>query len=485
MPLNEKLLDERLEALERARTWSPRVVSKVEALIRSGDDRALFRVNPIKFAADRNIAEAEAIDLFLHAAHLGLFEMNWYLLCPVCGMVMESFGTLQSVHAHYRCELCDDTFPTVLDDYVEINFTVAASIRPIVYHQPETLSIEDYYYNYQMSTVARLPAGLPMPAGMPFADLLKVVGKLLAWIEPGASVTKEVDLHPGLLAGCIRSQNASFVFPISESAAAGATPHRLKVTLREGAVEPNGTTIPTGRTELTLTNTGSRRAAVLVVNKPAGVPHFTLIFDPFLSGKRLLTTQAFRELYHGQTVGGTSGLGVRDLTVLFTDLKGSTALYERIGDLKAYALVHQHFDTHGRVIATHHGAIVKTIGDAVMATFANPVDGLQAALEMLDAIERFNSRFTTKEIYLKVGIHRGASIAVTSNDRLDYFGQTVNIASRVQGLADAEEIYVTQEIYSYTGVPELLKSRAVTPGRARLKGVAEEMQVYKIAPARS
>lgn len=480
MAVQEKLLDERLEALERARTWSPRVVSKLEALIRTGDDRALFRVNPIKFAADRNMAEAEGIDLFLYASHLGLFEMNWYLLCPVCGMVMESFGSLQSLHDHYHCELCVETFPTILDDYVEINFTVASAIRPILFNTPEKLSIEDYYFQYQMSAGARLPAGLPMPAGMIFSEMLKMVCKILVWIEPGATVTREFDLSPGILAGCIRTHNVSFAFPIEGAGSAG--PHALALTLKDGAVEPNGIALASGPASVTFTNATQRRAAILAVNKPAGMPNFTLVFDPFLSGKRILSTQAFRELYHGQTVGGSAGLGVRDLTVLFTDLKGSTALYERIGDLKAYALVHQHFDTLSRVIQSHHGAIVKTIGDAVMATFSNPVDGLKSSLAMLDAIEQFNSRFSTKEIMLKVGLHRGPSIAVTSNDRLDYFGQTVNVASRVQGLADAEEIYLTQDIFNYPGVQDILKGRSVTPGRARLKGVAEEMQVYKIAP---
>ena len=75
--INEKLLEDRLGTLEAAHSWSPRVVSRLEALIRSGKDEALFRINPIKFAADKGMAEAEAIDLFLYAAAYGLFEMNW------------------------------------------------------------------------------------------------------------------------------------------------------------------------------------------------------------------------------------------------------------------------------------------------------------------------------------------------------------------------------------------------------------------------
>jgi hypothetical protein len=125
MAVNEKLLEDRLGALETARPWSPRVVSRLEALIRSGEDEALFRVNPIRFAADKGIAEAEAIDLFLHAVAQGLFEMNWMLLCSLCGCVTESFGTMNRLHDHHHCNLCRTDLDAKLDDYIAVSFTVS------------------------------------------------------------------------------------------------------------------------------------------------------------------------------------------------------------------------------------------------------------------------------------------------------------------------------------------------------------------------
>jgi class 3 adenylate cyclase len=195
----------------------------------------------------------------------------------------------------------------------------------------------------------------------------------------------------------------------------------------------------------------------------------------------LLNIQTFRDLFRSETIQSGDGLSVKDLTVLFTDLKGSTSLYDRIGDLNAFALVRQHFDRLGAVITQHSGAVVKTIGDAVMATFINPTDGVQAALLILKEIEQLNRSLGNQDVILKIGIHKGALIAVTLNDRLDYFGQTVNIASRVQGLADAEEIYVTNSIYDYAGVPDLLKEYQVAASEAQLKGIERGMRVYKIA----
>jgi class 3 adenylate cyclase len=124
--------------------------------------------------------------------------------------------------------------------------------------------------------------------------------------------------------------------------------------------------------------------------------------------------------------------------------------------------------------------MVKTNGDAIMAVFATQVEAVQAALDMLDAIDEFNQKISQKLI-LKIGIHAGRSIAITLNNRLDYFGQTVNIAARVQGLAGAGEIYITEAVYQAEGVGEALKDHDVTAEETQVKGVSEKLKVYRIA----
>jgi class 3 adenylate cyclase len=205
-----------------------------------------------------------------------------------------------------------------------------------------------------------------------------------------------------------------------------------------------------------------------------------VFLEPFLTGRRLITNQTFRDLYRNETVGGNEGIGIKDTTILFTDLKGSTEMYDKIGDLKAFSLVRQHFDRLGKAVFRHAGAVVKTIGDAVMATFNTPAGAVSAALMMLDEIDAFNKEHGDQALILKIGVHHGASIAVTLNDRLDYFGQTVNIAARVQGLAGAEEIYLTEDVYGAAGVKELVARYDVTPELAALKGVAGQVKVFKI-----
>jgi class 3 adenylate cyclase len=146
----------------------------------------------------------------------------------------------------------------------------------------------------------------------------------------------------------------------------------------------------------------------------------------FLTAKRLLTNQTFRDLYRTETLDVEQRLKIMSLTFLFTDLKGSTDLYDRVGDLVAYDLVRSHFQILNEIVASESGAVVKTIGDAVMATFPVPHRAVSAALRMRDSMRQLNVRQGAEELILKIGIHEGPCLAVNLNGRQDYFGQTVN-----------------------------------------------------------
>jgi class 3 adenylate cyclase len=204
---------------------------------------------------------------------------------------------------------------------------------------------------------------------------------------------------------------------------------------------------------------------------------------PFLSGAEVLSNQTFLDLFAAETIVAGEGLAVQRLTLLFTDLQGSTALYERIGDMKAFDLVRQHFGYLRQCIRRSSGALVKTIGDAVMASFVDPLDALRAALDMRAEIARFNAKAGGDLIGLKLGLHTGACLAVTLNDRLDYFGQTVNIAARVQALSSAGEIVITDDVLSLPGAAELVAKLEVEADSVQLKGVAGEVRVHRVRGA--
>ena len=204
-------------------------------------------------------------------------------------------------------------------------------------------------------------------------------------------------------------------------------------------------------------------------------------FDSFLSGKQLLTCQTYGELFPSQAFSAQAGIAIRDVSFLFTDLKGSTALYDQIGDLTAFHLVRQHFEQLSAAIHANRGAVVKTIGDAVMAAFSNPEDAIAAALSMLSRMEEMN-RTLSAPLTLKIGLHRGASIAVTLNERIDYFGQTVNIAARIQALAAAGQVCLSESVHDDPGVLAMLEGLSAVSEQAHLRGVGAPLRIHRVTP---
>jgi class 3 adenylate cyclase len=203
---------------------------------------------------------------------------------------------------------------------------------------------------------------------------------------------------------------------------------------------------------------------------------------PFLTAKRMLTNQVFRDIYGTDTIDVEQRLKITSLTFLFTDLKGSTELYERVGDLVAFDLVRAHFRVLNEIVAAEAGAVVKTIGDAVMATFPTPNRAVAAALRMREAMRDLNDGRSREDLLLKIGIHEGPCLAVVLNDRQDYFGSTVNIAARVQALADSRAILTTRSVVADPQASALLETSGLKPvsQRRALRGIADEVAVYEI-----
>ena len=291
--IDEKKLEERLVALEAAKSWSPRVVSRLETLLRSGTDEALYRINPIQFAIEKSIAEAEGIDLFLHACVAGLFDMDWLLVCPMCSDVVESFRNLRKLHTHFHCHLCQSDYEAALDDYISVTFTVSPAVRSIRFHQPDALSAWDYLFHYKLT-----PGGV-MPDGVPWSEAAKGLVRALTRIEPGSAANFEVDAAEGGLMGQDFDSDAQFFFPVTSGT--GVTPShvappQVRVILDSGKCVAATANIAPGKVVFEVRNTGKLPAVFGILQLPSATfQRPTLRFAPSLSGKRLLMTQTFRD----------------------------------------------------------------------------------------------------------------------------------------------------------------------------------------------
>ena len=141
-----------------------------------------------------------------------------------------------------------------------------------------------------------------------------------------------------------------------------------------------------------------------------------------------------------------------------------------------------HFHALLEIISSEKGAVVKTIGDAVMATFVRPEHAIVAGLRMRAAMDALNAERSRNDLVVKIGIHEGPCLAVMLNERQDYFGQTVNIAARVQGLSTSQAIHITGPVIEAPAVAAILDKEAITPiqKQAALRGIADKIVVYEL-----
>jgi class 3 adenylate cyclase len=203
----------------------------------------------------------------------------------------------------------------------------------------------------------------------------------------------------------------------------------------------------------------------------------------YVSGLDCLHVPLFREMFESETLSLRESLNISQVCIMFTDIKGSTELYDRLGDAVAYGLVRDHFDVLFRQVELNHGVIVKTIGDSVMASFRRPADGVAAAMGIRAAFNEFNKQENLRnEVIVKIGLHAGATIMVNLNNRLDYFGQVVNMAARIQGTADGGQIIISSQMRQDRDALATMRGhvKALRRRVATLKGISAAQTTFRL-----
>src|SRR6201996_298563 len=432
----------------------PAVADAIQHLIETGADHELNRVNLLDFSKRTGLDEERVIAGFLHASRLGLFELTWNVLCPGCGGVLDAHSTLKSLrHDDYHCGLCACNYEASVDEQVEVAFTVSPRVRRIAAHDPNSLPTADYFkqifwssgVDFDEESFASLShdvmlKALEMPAGEKPVLSLQWPAQFIIVFEPVTHSARFIDVQGE------PSEEPQFLSLVYDRA--------------HGPVET--TIMRPGPLQLSLDNHAGVRVLPSVLVAADALHHLIGKHKPFITAKRMLTNQTFRDVFKADNLNIDQRLKITSLTFLFTDLKGSTALYERVGDLAAFDLVRAHFRSLIAIIAAEKGAVGKTIGDAAM-----------------DAL---NAERGTTDLVVKIGIHEGPCLAVMLNERQDYFGQTVNIAARVQSLSTSQEIHVTAPVIDAPGVATILAKEALKPiqKQAALRGIADKMVVYEI-----
>jgi len=450
------------------------VADAIAELIDHGEDHELNRINALDFSKRSGLDEERVISGFLHASRLGLFDLTWNVLCPGCSGVLDAHDTLKSLRPDdYHCGLCSCGYAPSVDEQVEVAFTVSPKIRRIAAHDPNSLPLWEYYKQIFWSS------GIDLDKDS-FASLTEEVTLDALELPAGERAVLSLQLPPQfIIAFEPVTHSAHFIDVQGEP-----TKERQQLALLYNKAHPptGSITLRPGPLRLSLDNQAGVRTLPTVFVAADALHDLLGKRRPFLTAKRMLSNQTFRDVFKADNLNIDQRLKITSLTFLFTDLKGSTALYERVGDLAAFDLVRAHFRALLEIIASEKGAVVKTIGDAVMATFIKPEHAIVAGLRMRAAMDELNRQRGTDDLVVKIGIHEGPCLAVMLNERQDYFGQTVNIAARVQGLSTSQAIHVTGPVIDAPGVSAILEKNAITAiqKQAALRGIADKVLVYEI-----
>jgi len=421
--LRDKLVNEGADA---------RLAARLCETVESADELTLARLRPYALADAWGAPRREVLELCLRATRAGLLDLRWELLCPVCRGARQTAGSLRDVRAEQHCDSCRVDFTVAFDRSVEVVFRPNPSVR----------RVEERDF---------------------------CVG--------GPQVTPHVVVQQLVPAGETRA-----VAPLLEEGR-----HRLRTDTKEGArtllVSASGSeelTLDADGTDVEEELTVSTHPVITFVNDADGERLFRIEREAWggqaATAAEVTALQLFRDLFAVEALRPGDRINVGQMAILFTDLRNSTRLYREIGDAVAFGAVMSHFDVLREEIAREGGSIVKTLGDAIMAVFPRPAPALRAIINAQSALAAPPEG--ARPLTVKAGLHAGPCIAVTLNERLDYFGSNVNIAARLEPLSTGEDCVITADVRRDPEVLEMLadpaSGLAAEPSEARLKGFDNE-----------
>ncbi len=425
---------------------SPALVARLLDHVANADDAEAARLRPYVLADRWHAPRRELLELMLHATRAGLLELRWDLMCPFCRGSKRAAPALRELPRGVHCDACHIDFESSFDRLVELTFRPSPSIRTIV----------DREYCI----------------GGPMVTPHIVLQQVLA---PGESRTLDITLRPGdhrLRTRSGMSPEPDRPGPMIFAAHDGDT----HATLSGPTWRANDIRLALNA-RITLANTAPDPRA-FIIERLAWT-------DDAVTAAQVTSMQTFRDLFSSEALRPGEQASVGSIALLFTDLKDSTRLYNQIGDAPAFGRVMSHFDVLRQAVAAEGGAVVKTMGDAVMASFIGAGPAVRAAIAAHRLLET-QAGAGVAPLRLKAAVHFGPCIAVTLNDRLDYFGSTVNIAARLVTAADAGEVVVSDEALADPSLASLLSAGSVVcahgPRRCTFKGVEGERAAHPLIP---
>src|ERR1700694_4333958 len=288
-------------------TADPAVAAAIQRLIEQGEDHELNRINLLDFSARTGLDEERAISGFLHASRLGLFDLTWNVLCPGCGGVLDAHSTLKSLrHDDYHCGLCACGYEASVDEQVEVAFTVSPRVRRIAAHDPNSLPVWEYFkqvfwssgVDFNKESFASLTDEvvldtLELPSGEKAVLSLQLPAEFIIVFEPVTHAAQFIDVQGEPTK---ERQQLSLIYNKAPTPTGGT------ITLRPGPLR------------LSLDNQADVRGRRWVLIAAGALHHLIGKRKPFLTAKRMLTNQTFRDVFKADNLNLDQSLKVPHLT---------------------------------------------------------------------------------------------------------------------------------------------------------------------------
>ena len=425
------------EALIQQGTAS-NLVASLEEFLDHADELSLQRIRPYALADHWGVNRRAVLEMFLRATRAGILDMSWDLLCPSCRGTTEGHTNLGDVRGRSHCNTCQIDFTVNFDHNIEVIFRPNPSVRTVEVEAAFCVGSPQLQPHVVMaqtiSALHSLPVSLQLESGRYTLRASNVAGSISLFADANGSAKADLRV-------------TQYGWP----------PEQGNVSL-----------LPT----LNLINATEADQTFQLER--------TAWSDQASTAADVTALQVFRDLFATEVVRPGEEISIGSITLLFTDLRDSTRLYRKIGDASAFGRVREHFEVLDQAIASEGGSIVKTMGDSVMAAFRQPVAALRAVWNAQSEIAARGEPM----LWLKVGLHKGPCIVVNLNDRLDYFGSTVNITARLPGFSQGGELILSEAIHDdpevQTFLAKTIKPASIIRFTGDVKGFDEPFTMWKL-----
>ncbi len=394
----------------------PAAAERLGDLLANAPAQELARLRPLALAARWGLDPQGVVDACLHGAREGLLVLSWDLICPACRISSEGKDSLRSLREHGHCEACRIDYALDFASSVEMIFRSHPEIR-----EPELAT-------YCVGGPAHSP---------------HVVAQ--ARVAPG----ERIELGLSLAAGTYRVRSPQLPGALEFRVEPSATQGRWEVDFA-GHAQSLPRRLKPGAQALTFANPHEREI-ILRVERTASR-------DDALTAARASSLAPFRDLFPGEILTPGQLINITNVTILVTELDRSRDLYESLGDARAFGVIHEHLRLLDDAIRREGGALIKTLGDGVLAAFDDPTAAVRVGLELPRLLA---GGTTTRWLKLRTGVHLGPAMAATLNDHLDYFGTTVLQAAHLLRIARGGELILGQEVAAEPRVSALLVARGL------------------------